>query len=320
MLNIFQLVRLSLLIISLIACNANASSPKIVAITQIIAHESLDKVRDGIIDQLKERYHNDIKLILSDAGGNMVTATQIAGNLVASKPDLIIAISTPSAQSVVKAASKSNIPILFATVTDPIGAKLVEDLKKPGKNVSGTRNLSPVEKQILLIKQTIPSIKKLGVLYSLSEANSVYMLNLTKEIAKAYDIEIIEKAINNSNDVKQASESLFSQIDALFLLQDNIVASSLPLVIKIANQAGKPIFSSYIEAVKQGALAGLAYDEYYIGKQTGDMAIKVLQGISCTELAVEDPAKVELAFNRQTATKLGIVIPKELIKQSDRLF
>jgi putative ABC transport system substrate-binding protein len=257
---------------------------------------------------------------LSSANGNIVTASQIAGKLVASKPDLIIAISTPSAQTMLKSAKNTEIPILFATVTDPVGANLVTSLKKPGAGISGTRNSSPIKEQLFLARELIPNLKKLGVVLNMSEANSVFMLKTLKEQAKQLGIEVQEKSITNSGDVKQATESLAHKVDGFFLLQDNTVASSLPALIKAATKAGKPIISSYVEAVKQGALAGVAFDEYIIGKQTGDMAIRILEGAEIGSMPVEDPKKIELAVNQKVAKILGIKMPESILAKADKLF
>jgi putative ABC transport system substrate-binding protein len=298
---------------------ANADTIKNIAITQIVAHDSLDKVRNGIIDILKEKYGDQINIALSNANGNIVIASQIAEKLVSRKPDLIIAITTPSAQTVLNSAKKTNIPILFATVTDPIGANLVSNLVKPDGNITGTRNVSPIKELLVMIKQIIPNVKKLGVVLSMSEANSAFILKILKEKTKKYSIEIEEKYVINSSEVKLATESLVNKVDAFLLLQDNLVASSVGSLIKVATKANKSVISSYSEAVKYGALASLAFDEYYIGRQTGKMAIRILEGAKPAEIAVEDPKRIELILNKKITEKLGINLPISLLKNSKLL-
>jgi putative ABC transport system substrate-binding protein len=318
----FHLIVLLLLVITSFIPNfaQAANRVKTVAITQIVAHDSLNKVRDGIIFQLKQKYGNRVNIELSNANGSIVTASQIAAKLVASKPDLIIAIATPSAQTVLKSAQNSNIPLLFASVSDPLEANLVADLQQPGDAISGTRNSSPLEKQLILAKDLIPHLKNLGIITCMSEANSVSSAKKLKVIAKEYEVKVQTKSVTNSGDVKLAAESLAGKVDAFFLLQDNTVASSLTALIKVATNAKKPIISSYAEAVKLGALAGLAYDEYQIGKQTGGMAIRVLEGAKIHDMPIEDPKVIELVINQKVARKLNINLPTAVIAKADKLF
>jgi putative ABC transport system substrate-binding protein len=294
--------------------------PKSIAITQIVAHDSLDQVRLGIIYELRAKYGENIKINLSNANGSIVTATQIASKLASNKPDLIIAITTPSAQTVANATKNTKIPVLFATVSDPIGAKLVNSLERPGGNISGTRNLSPLNEQLLLTKELAPQLKELGIILSGSEANSVYLLKQLRKIAQGLNIEIIAKTINNSGEVKLAAESLVDKVDGFFLLQDNTVASSLPILVKVATRQHKPIFSSFLEAVENGALAGLARSEYNIGRQTGLMAITILEGADIATTSVQDPQEIELMINNKVARILNITIPQTVLQKAHKLF
>ncbi len=317
--NINRLITLFLAISILSFTNIATASDGIknVAITQIVAHESLNKVRDGIVYELKQKYGDNINISLSNANGNIVTASQIASKITSSNPDLIIAIATPSAQTIVKASKNTNIPILFATVTDPIGAGLVTSLHKPGRNVSGTRNSSPLKEQLALALRLVPGLKNIGVVLNMSESNSVYMLEKLQEAARGFSIEVKYKAVANSADIKLATETLAGNVDAFFLLQDSTVASSLPSLIKSATKYKKPVISSYVEAVEIGALGGLAFDEYNIGIQTGKMALRVLEGASIGNMDVEDPEKIDLVINQKQAKELGIKIPEDIIKKAN---
>lgn len=295
------------------------TSLKKIAITQIVAHSSLDKVRQGIIDELAASGYQDgktAKIIFQNAQGNMAIAAQIAQSFVANSPDVMVAIATPSAQSLVNAAHKTTIPVVFATITDPIKAKLVTNLQHPDNNVTGTRNVTPVKQQLVLIKKIIPHIKTLGIIVNYSEENSVDLLKMITAEAKNFAINAKAVGVNSSADVQAATASLVGKADALLLLQDNTVAQSLPSVLSVAQKNNLPVFSTYLEAVKLGALAGLACDEYQLGRQTGKMVVKILQGTKANDLPVEDPTEIDLAINPLAAKQLHLIISPELIKQA----
>jgi len=305
---------------------ASASHPpspkKIIGITQILAHDSLDKVRQGTLDALKEKgYKKDSATILvENAYGNIATAAQIAQKFVGNHADVIIAIATPSAQTAIKAARDTHTPIVFASVTDPLKAKLVSNLKHPGQNVTGTRNTPMVDKQIDLLRQAFPRLKSLGIVLNYGEDNSVQLLEAINAYCKPLGIRVETAAANTSAEVQTATQNLAGKIDVLFLLQDNTIAAALPAVLKVAFDNKIPVFASYIEAVKAGALLGLAYDEYGIGYQTGVIAVRILNGTRPGDIAVENPDKTILAVNQSTAKQLGITFKPELLKKASLVF
>ena len=193
-----------------------------VDITQIVAHPALDAVRKGVEDVLaQEGYKNGENLILNfqSAQGNISTATQIARQFVGDKPDVIVSIATPSAQTML--AATKNIPIVFSAVSDPVEAKLVPDMKKPGGNITGVCDRSPVEEHIKLLKEIKPDLKKLGYLYNAAEANSVSTLNVLKKLAEKEGIEIIPSAAPKSSDVQAATRALIGKVDMIYVQTDN---------------------------------------------------------------------------------------------------
>lgn len=298
-------------------------TPKTIAITQIVAHESLDKVHQGLIDELKQSGYEEgpkAHIIFENAQGSVVVATQIAQQFVVSHPDVIVAIATPSAQAVANLIKDTSIPLVFATISDPVQAKLVTNLKHPGGNISGTRNVSPIDKQIGLVKEILPQVKTIGVVLNYGEVNSVDLLKTVTKEAKHLNIEIKTAAASSSADVQTATASLVGKVDAIFLLQDNTVASALPALIKVANEHKIPVFSTYVDAVKKGALAGLAFDEYAIGQQTGKMVVKILNGTKPGDLPVEDPTHLELIINLDTARNRQIKINDDLIKRASHVY
>lgn len=301
----------------LFALSAHTEPQKVIGITQIVAHQSLNKVHQGVIDALRARGYseNNSKIMFENAYGNIATAAQIAQKFIANDADIIIAIATPSAQTAIRAARDTHTPIVFASVTDPLKAQLVSNLQHPGQNVTGTRNTPMVDKQINLLRQVFPQLKSLGIVLNYGEENSVELLQAIKAYCKPLDIAVEAVAANTSAEVQTATKNLVGKIDVLFLLQDNTVAAALPAVLKVTADNKIPVFASYIEAVKAGALLGLAYDEYDIGYQSGLIAARILSGSKPGDIAVEDPRKTILAINRHSAQQLGMRFTPELLKK-----
>ena len=289
-----------------------------IAITQITSHPSLDKVQTGAVTALEQAgyiHGKTATILFENAQGNMSTAAQIAQKFASKNPDVIIAIATPSVQTAMKATKQLKTPIIFGSISDPLGTGLVNNLEHPGGMVSGTRNVSPLNKQLALIKQVLPKAKTIGIVLNYGEAHSIQLLEETTQVAKSLSLKVIPAAANTSGDVQMATRNLMGKVDAIFLLQDNTIASALPALLKVTHKAKIPVFASYIEAVEQGALMGLAFDEYAIGLQTGQMAVRVLHGESIGDMPVEDPEKIELIINHKVADNLGITVPEGLVNK-----
>lgn len=293
-------------------------APKaVICITQITSHPSLDLVRKGVLDVLAESGYSqeaNTQILFENAQGNMATAAQIAQKFASKSPDVIVAIATPSAQTVQKATQREGTPIVFASVTDPITAGLVNDLSLPKGRITGTRNVTPFDRHIDLIKSVLGSVEKIGVVLNFAEANSIDLLEDLKKEATARDVAVIAAPANNTNEVSGAMRTLVGKVDAVLLLQDNTVASALPGLLKVASSYKMPVFSTYVEAVENGALMGLAADEYLIGRQTGAIVVKILQGEAPGEIAVEDPDRMTFLVNEKKLKSLKITLNPDLIK------
>ncbi|MEL6491451.1 MAG: ABC transporter substrate-binding protein [Cyanobacteria bacterium J06621_3] len=295
-----------------------ASSAPFVAATQIVEHPALNSVRDGIKDELAEAGYEEgssLRWEWQSAQGNPATATQIAGKYAGAKPDVIVAIATPSAQTAI--AATSDIPIVFSAVTDPVGAKLVENAKKPGGNVSGVSDLSPISQQLELIKEILPDVSTLGVIYSAGEDNSVSLVALINENAPAQELEVKEVTVSTSSDVANAARSLVGSVDAIYIPTDNTVVSALESVIQVGQDNKVPVFAGDTDSVKRGAIASISFDYYDVGRQTGKMVIKVLKGNKPGDLAVEFVEDLQLTINPAAAEAMGVEIPESVTTRAD---
>ncbi|NEP54168.1 MAG: ABC transporter substrate-binding protein [Moorea sp. SIO3C2] len=293
-----------------------------VAVTQIVEHPALDAVRDGLKDKLKEEGYDadggSLQWTWESAQGQPATATQIAQKFVGDNPDLIVAIATPSAQAVVGATDA--IPVVFSAVTDPVGAQLVSNLKTPGGMVTGVSDLSPVDEHVELMTDIIPDATTIGVIYNAGEANSVSLVELLNAAARFQGFLVEEVTVSNSSEVVTAAASLVGRVDAIYVPTDNTVVSALESVIKVGNDNQLPVFAGDTDSVERGAIATASFDYYEVGRQTGTLVTRILQGETPGDIPVELAETVDLAVNLVAAEAMGVTIPDELKDRADQVF
>lgn len=256
------------------------ASPKLknprIGITKIVSHPSLNKIEQGIIDQIKKDFPN-AEFIQKDAQGNITTSAQIAQQFASIDLDLVIPITTPSTQTVVSAFRHSGTPIIFAAVTDPVGANIVESLDQKAIHLSGVVDQPPLASTLTLIQDLIPSLKVVGVMFNAAEANSEMQIQTLKTSASVKGVRVIDVPVAKSSDVQMAAESLVKDIQVFILPNDNLMISSLESILKVANAHQIPVFTCDPESVDRGALAAISFDQYQIGLETGKQAVKVLK-------------------------------------------
>ncbi len=282
-----------------------------IGIIQIAEHESLDKARNGFIDEMKNLGY-DADFDIQIAGGDISNLNSIAQKFANDiNKDLIFAISTPAAQSI--ANETEDVPILGTAVTDFEQSGLVKSSKHPGKNVSGTSDLVPVEKQIDLLRTLIPSCKKVGILYSSGEANSKFYADMVSDELKKFGINAKHVTVSNLNEVKQAVQHAGHGVDTWFIPPDNLIASCMPTVSQVTSKSKIPIICSFADAVNKGGLACYAVDYYELGKLTAKQADKILKKEAKIEnMPIEYLEDVKLVINYKKADELGIKIPEKL--------
>ncbi|MCI7343694.1 MAG: ABC transporter substrate-binding protein [Fusobacterium necrophorum] len=277
-----------------------------IGITQIIEHPSLDAARKGLEKALQKNLGKKVKIEYQSAQGDFGTAQLIAKSYVNSKKDVIVAISTPSAQAALNATKQ--IPIVYTAVTDPKIAGL------SGKNITGTTDMSPLEEQLNLLKNLLPKAKKVGFLYNPSEQNSVSLLKQFAILAKERQLQVIEKGVNTVNDMNLALNSLLGQVDVLYIPTDNLVTSSESLLIQQANRKNVPVIASVESSVKKGALATVSINYEKLGYQTGERILEILKGKSPNQIQVEGLRETTLVINERIAKKYGISVKQEVFK------
>ncbi len=275
-----------------------------IGISQLADHPALNAARQGFEDGLKE-FGVDAKVSYQNATGEIPNTMTIAQKFVSDDVDLIYAIATPAAQSAKQATS--NIPVLFSAVTDPVEAELVESMEKPGANVTGTSDLSPMDRQLQLFKDLDENINKIGIIYNTSEPNSHVQVELAKELAPQIGLEIVEVGISNINDVSLALDSIVNKVDGLYTITDNMVASSISLVANKAIENGLITVGAEDSHVSGGILITDGISYYELGKQTAAMAKEILlHGKSPSTVSAETALNTSKVFNEETLNLLNI--------------
>ncbi|MEL4023928.1 ABC transporter substrate-binding protein [Lysinibacillus endophyticus] len=278
-----------------------------VGITQIVEHPSLDAATDGFKKALEDA-GLQVEFVEENAQNDQSMNTTIAQNLVNEGVDLIFANSTPSAQAVKGATS--DIPIIFTSVTDAVGAQLIDSMEAPGGNVTGTVDLHPdtIANTVAFLKDELGA-KTVGTVYNTGEQNSVAQVDQVRSLLEEAGLKLEEAAVSTSAEVKQATESLIGKVDSLYIITDNTVVSALESVVEVAEANKLPLMVGELDSVKRGALGAYGFEYYDIGYEAGQMAVKILNGEATpAEIPSAYPANLKLLMNKATVEKLGLEV------------
>ncbi|MFI3065794.1 ABC transporter substrate-binding protein [Streptococcus suis] len=306
-------------LLTLAACSSSseqASSDVVkVGVLQYMEHESLTAAREGFVAELEANgYKEGEKLVLDyqNAQGDQANLQTISEQLIDGN-DIVLAIATPSAQSLATVSTET--PIVFTAVTDPLSADLVESIEKPGGLLTGTSDQAPIDKQVELLGQAVPDAKTVGILYTTSERNSEVQVEQAKELLEKAGYKVVVKGITSSNEVQDATTSLMKDVDALFIPTDNTVASTMTMIGELSVEHKVPVIGGSTDTVDEGGLLTYGTNYEALGRQTAKMAIKIIEGANVSETAVEYPETVSLHVNEEMAQKLGIDTSKLAVSE-----
>ncbi|WP_101696501.1 ABC transporter substrate-binding protein [Clostridium minihomine] len=285
-----------------------------IGVIQFATHPSLDNCYQGVVEGLKEAGYEEGKNLTIDfqnAQGDPANGDLIAKNMVSQKYDMLVGIATPAAMSAYSAAKETDIPVVFTAISDPVAAGLVQSLEKPGNNITGSSDVLPLEEQVKMIRAFLPEAKRIGVLYTTSEPNSVSHLKSLKEVAAKHGFEVVESGVVNASEVSSAAASLVSKgVDCINNFTDNNVVNNLQVVLQAANKANIPVFGSEVEQVKNGCLASQGIDYVALGKETGKMAVSILKGEKkAGEMPVYVVKDFAPVYNAEVLDIFGLTLP-----------
>lgn len=306
------------------AGEATSEASYTIGIGQFAEHGSLDNCREGFLQGLAEEgiiEGTNLTVLFENSQTDGGTASQIIDNFLAKKVDLICAIATPIAQSAYSGAKKTETPVVYTAVTDPVMAELANADGTSVGNITGTSDKLPVRQQLEMIRKVLPDAKKIGILYTTSEVNSESTIAEYEASASEYGFEIVKGGVAASADIPLAADNLISKVDCLTNLTDNTVVSSLPMILDKAGKKKIPVFGSEVEQVKIGCLASMGLDYVGLGKQTGKMAAQILKGEKkASELNFEIIEQAAFYGNTKAAENLGITLPEDLTGSAKEMF
>ena len=286
----------------------------VIGVLQFVSHRALDDIYQGMIDQLKKEGYEDgktAKIVFQNGQADQSKLTSMSQHLINEKADILVGIATPSAQAL--ANQTSDIPIILGAISDPKSAGLVEDNNKPGGNITGVSDQSPVEAQLELVNSLLPNKKKMGILYSSAEDNSSSQVKKVKEQAEGQGYQVTEYAVPSTNEISQMMQVLAREVDFLYIPTDNTMANAMQTIVDVANQYKLPVIPSVDTMVEQGGLATVGINQYELGVQTGKMVAEVLKGNSIPATTpIYTFETGDIIINQKQAEFLGISIDKEI--------
>lgn len=291
----------------------------VIGILQLTSHPALDEIHRGILAGLKKEGFSDQKNIQIDfqnAQNDQSALKSISEHFVNEQSQVTIGIATPAAQALANATSQ--IPVIMGAISDPVGANLVNNLKHPDKNITGVMHVEPIAKQIKLIKQIMPNLKTIGVLYTSNDDSATKSYQDFKKAAHQANLKVKTYTISSTNDVAQVSAVMAQEVAAVYLPTDNTVASAIQTIIKNTDENQIPVFSASDSLISAGALATVSVSQFDLGELTGKMAAQILKGKKTQELPVQHVTKTHLVLNLKQAKKLHLTLPNELIQAATK--
>ena len=310
-------VKLSALLAAVLFGLAALAAPLKIGITQIVDHPALNAVRQGVIDVLAEAGYvegENVEYILGNAQGDFSVAMSIAQNFLAQGVDLVVSIATPTSQAAVQVFKDTSVPVVFSAVTDPVGAGLTGY-----PNVTGTSDMIDVASDLALLKELVPGLTKVGMVYNPGEANSAILTDMAKDAGEDLGLEIVAAAAENTAAVPLAAQSLIGRVQAIYVTTDNTVVSALESVVDVAKSQRIPLLVGDPSSLERGALVATGFDYYDHGRMTGELVLKILQGASPADLPVEYQKGTQLWLNLDMAEEIGFSFPQAIKEKATGL-
>lgn len=285
-----------------------------IGINQLVQHPALDDATAGF----KEAFADagaDVDWDEQNANGEQPTALTIAQQFANADLDMALAVATPAAQATVQ--NLIDIPVLFTAVTDPVSAELVESMDAPGSNVTGTSDEAPIDQQLELLKELVPDAQNVGIVYASGEVNSQVQVDAATEAAEGLDLEIETQTVTSVNEIQQAVEAL-GDVDAIYVPTDNMVVSGIASLVQVAEEKQIPVIGAEAGTVEGGAAATIGIDYHELGRQTGEMALRILRdGEDPAEMPVEKATEFTYVVNEEAAQNQGVEIPEDILAEAE---
>jgi len=320
---IFALIGIAAIaIIFKVITPAQTEKSYVIAITQFVEHPALDEEREAIVKTLRDGLEPEKKLsfVYHNAQGNVATAVQIAAQITSQnpKPNLIIAIATPSAQAAAPEATKHKIPMVFTAVTDPVQAKLVKslDIQEPGALITGVSDALPMKDLLEFVRSFVPHIRTLGVVYNPGESNSASQIQEMQKINESMGLTLVLAAVHKTADVASATESLIGRVDAILVPTDNTAVAAIESAVLVCEKNAVPIFAADFGSVDRGVVGAIGYARQVLGQEAGNIAKEIIKGKSPDQIPVKHSHTMQIKINEQAAARMRVAMPTALMQKA----
>ena len=295
-----------------------ASATRQIAIANMVDIPQLLQVRDGLLEGLKSAGFEDgknLKVSYLSAQGNAGTAAQIVRKFVGEGPDVLVTITMPMAQAALSATR--TLPVVFTVVTDPLGAKVVKSMQRPGGNATGISDLAPIDRQLRLIKAFVPQAKRLGVIYNTGLDGSIHQVDVLKGLLGAHGLSLVQASAPNSNEVVAAMRSLVGKVDAVWIPNDPTVYAALESAVRIGQEQKIPVFTAETRTVERGAVASIGFDYTEVGHEAAKQVVQILKGSKPGDIDVVIPQVFRTVVNERAAAAMNVTIPPEVARAAN---
>lgn len=289
-----------------------------VGVLQFVSHPALDTIYQGVQDGLKEKGYDvskkQVKIAFQNGQADQSKLSTMSQQLIDQKPDVLVGIATPAAQSLANLTTE--IPIVLGAVTDPVAAGLVKDNQKPGGNITGVSDQAPLKSQFELAKKILPKAKTVAILHSSVEDNATVQAKSAEQEAKKLGYEVKLYPIPSENEISQTIQSMNGKVDFIYVPTDNTMANAMQTIVEAANNIKVPVIPAVDTMVVDGGLATISIDQYQLGVESGKMAADIIDGKSKpadTPIFIFDNGK--MVANKKQLAFFNIELPEEIQKE-----
>jgi len=293
---------------------SSVGQPTVIGITQIVDHPALNAVRDGIIAVLREAGYiegQNVRYVLANAQGDFSVAIAIAQNFQAQRVGLVVSIATPTSQAAVQVFQGTTVPVVFAAVTDPVRAGLTVF-----PNVTGASDMIDVAGDLALLKELVPGLRRVGMVYNPGEVNSAILTRMAQDAAPKLGLTIVTAAADGTAGVLPAAQSLVGRVDAVYVTTDNTVATALDAVVQVTSAAKIPFLMADPTSLERGALVCTGFDYSDHGRLVGAIVLRVLRGEKPDQITVTYQKGTQVWLNLDAAQAMGFTFPKEILDRA----
>jgi len=295
-----------------------------IGVTQTASHPDFDADAKGFEKALADggfKEGNQVTFLRQNAKNDIIQAQIITQKFIDTKVDLIHSIATLTSQTVMKRIK--DVPIVFSSVTNPLGAGLVPKTSLPGTksgtNVTGVSDRWSIDPQFEMYTKFFPKAKRWGTIYNGKDPRSLRRIKEVRKIAARLGVEMIEATISKSEETMQAAQFLTGKVKAIYILPDRTASVSFDAIVKVCNEKKVPLFASDVSNVSRGAMAAYGVDYFLIGYSAGRKAVQILNGESPGDIPWGPAERLSLVINEKAAKHQGVVIPPDLLKKADKV-